>query len=113
MENAVNLGGRAAARCSAGFAEKLVPLRQKVPVGSMVFASGHEQAGSIEALQTVDKHWPVLLAENVAADLNNQVRPDSQHQPIERRMMQCAKSQSIGDHRRTLGVAIWKDVRGI
>ena len=76
----------------ARFAEQLVPLGEKVAVRLVIFAARHEQACTLEALQAVDEHWSILVAQDIAADLDNQVRSDPKHLSIERGVVQSAQS---------------------
>jgi hypothetical protein len=77
---------------SARFAEQLVAFGEKLAVWLVVFAARNDQTGALETLQTMDEHWPILLAQDVATDFHNQVRPDSKHLSIECGVVQCAQS---------------------
>jgi hypothetical protein len=56
----------------------------------------------MHTLQPVEQHWTVFLLQDVTANLNDIIWPDTKELPVEGGMVQFAQGQAIGNH----GIAI-------
>ena len=66
----------------------------------------------MESLEPMDQHRAVRFVEDIAAHLDNTVRPDADQVPVERCVVELAQGNPVGHHRRAERVRIGHDVRG-
>lgn len=64
----------------------------------------------MESLKSVNQHRPVLLIEDILADLHDVVWPDPNQVRVERGMMQRAQRKAVRDRRHAEWIRVWKDV---
>ena len=98
---------------SARFTELLVALIEELRSRLVTWTPRDEQLLFVAGLQPVSQHRSVDLLEDVRTDLDLQVGPDAEDVPVERRMVDLAERESVGDDRLTSGVAIRQDVGGV
>lgn len=96
-----------------GLSEDLVPLREQLSIRLQRFRSRNTHRFALEPLQTVHQHRTVMLPEDVAADLDDEVRTYSEDVTVERRVMKLAKSEAVRNARHATRVLVMKDVSGV
>lgn len=70
--------------------KNLIPLLQKIRIRPEPRRVGHAQMPPVHLLEPVQEHGAVHLLEYVAAHLHDQVRPDAEDLPVERRVVELA-----------------------
>ena len=68
---------------------------------------------AVKRLYGVGKRWPVMLMEDVLADLHHEVGAEPNKIRVERRMMQLAEGETIDHARLTLRFGVGNNVRSI
>ena len=64
----------------------------------------------MKTLEAVNKHWPVFLFEDISADFNDVVGPDTDQVRIKGRMMQCALGNAVANGWQPQRVRVGHDV---
>ena len=67
----------------------------------------------MQFLQPVPKHRAVLFLEDVGANLNHEIRPDTEDVSVERGVVNLAQSNTVWDDRMPVRMAIRENVRGL
>ena len=73
----------------------------------------HDELAAVMRLETVLEHGAVDLSEDVVADFDDVVRPNTEDVGIERSMVDLAHGQPIGHHWLAAFVKVRKDVCGV
>ena len=67
----------------------------------------------MKTLQTLLEHRPVRLVENVAAELDDIVRPNAEEMRVKRGVVQAAQRETVRNNRKPLRMPVWQDVRSL
>lgn len=84
--------------------ERLAPaelpeaLRQAVPIGPIDLPVGQSQYSADQSLDALLEHRAIIHRQQLAADVDMEVRIDADQIGVERRMVQLGEWQSIGHH---------------
>jgi hypothetical protein len=73
----------------------------------------HVDRCTMEPLQAVLEHGTVFLLQHVDPNLDFQIGPNAENVSIERCVVERAQRQAVRDDRKSVGVAIRKNVRGV
>jgi len=70
----------------------------------------NDQPRTVQPLEAVNEHRPVGFREHIRTDLDHEIGAHADQILVERRMMQLAWRETIGDLRLACGVRILGDV---
>ena len=96
-------------RCSEAFVAKF----EQIDTWSVRGAARQHELLAVRFLEAVSEHGAVDLGEDVAPDLDLEVRPDSQDVAVEGGVVDLAEGQSVGHFRDAQCFAVTDDVRRV
>ena len=82
-----------------GFLEELVTLRKKLSIRAQLNRSRDRDGRAMESLETVKKHRPIALRQNIHAQFHDKVGSDPHQMRVEGGVMQLAQSEAVRDDR--------------
>src|SRR2546425_13373608 len=98
----------------SSLSEEFVAFFQKLAAGSEPRSPGEYQEPLIVAvLKTVNEQRPVFLVEDVLADLDHEIRKDSQNVGVKGRVVELAQGQAVRHPGLTFRVPVRKNVGGV
>lgn len=98
---------------SAGGTECLVALLEPRRIRLRRDRPWHLDPQAPHLLQAVPQHRTVDLFEDVPAHLNHEIRPNAEHVPVVCPVVDAAQCEPVGDHSRSSGMSVRKDVRRV
>ena len=85
-------------------------LFEQVPVWLRRWSSRDQQACSVEALEPVNQHRPVLFIQDIATNLHLVVRRDANEVSIESGMVQRAECKAVTNRWQAERMGVWDDM---
>ena len=76
-------------------------------------ARNHDKPCSVQILQPVLQHWPIMFLENIFANVDHKIFANTQNIVIECRMVNLAQSESIAYDGISLRMPVRDDVRSV